>query len=188
MLEHWSGLGYNNRAKWIHSASRTIRDEHSGRVPRDDETLQSLQGIGPYTARAIRIFAYSHDVVTVDTNIRRVLISELDLSEDLEEDDLYTVAEQLLPVGESRRWHNALMDYGALVATSTETGISPTTTQSDFDGSIRQVRGEILRRLQDQDTIQPGALIDEYPERGEAAIAGLVEDGLIEEDGGLKLV
>ncbi len=188
VLKHWDGLGYNNRAKWLHRAAQQLIDEYDGDVPRGRDSLKDLPGIGPYTARAIQIFAYNKDIVTVDTNIRRVLISELDLNQGLDEDDLYDVAKTLLPEGKSREWHNALMDYGAMVATSAQTGIKPTTSQSEFDGSVRQVRGEILRRLQD-DAVKREALVNEYPDRAQDAIEGLVSDGLIKvEDGELHLV
>lgn len=188
ILELWEGLGYNNRAKWLHDACQQVLDEHDGALPRSADELQSLPGVGPYTARAIKIFAYNDDVVTVDTNIRRVLISELGLSESLEEDDLYDVAEQLLPEGRSREWHNALMDYGAQEATSAATGISPTSTQSAFDGSVRQARGEILRRLQNG-PVTRDALNDAFPNRGEDAAQGLIDDGLVvEENDELRLV
>lgn len=181
VLQHWNGLGYNNRARWLHNAAQRLADENTG-LPRDEDALQDLPGIGPYTARAIKIFAYNDDVVTVDTNIRRVLLSELGLDEDLKEQDLYDVARQALPRGKSRKWHNALMDYGAMVATSHETGISPTTSQSAFDGSVRQVRGEILRRLQEQ-AVERHRVEDVYPERAEQAIQGLIDDEMIEIDG-----
>ena len=178
ILNHWDGLGYNNRAKWLHQAAQQIIAEHDGRVPRTTERLKELPGIGPYTARAIKIFAYNDDVVTVDTNIRRVLISELGLDESLEEDDLYDVAEQLLPHGRSREWHNALMDYGALVATSDKTGVSPTSTQDAFEGSVREARANILRDVQDEN--KPLDLIKEkYPDRWEEALSGLSDDDMI---------
>lgn len=52
----------------------------------------------------------------------------------------------ILPKGQSRTRYNALMDYGALILTSKKTGIkSP--TQSKFQGSARQVRGNLIKHL-----------------------------------------
>jgi A/G-specific adenine glycosylase len=184
VLNHWDGLGYNNRAKWLHQAAQQIIDEYDGELPRSRESLKDLPGIGPYTARAIQIFAYNEDVVTVDTNIRRVLISELGLDESLEETDLYDVAKHLLPEGRSRQWHNALMDYGAMVATSHETGVSPTSTQDAFEGSVRQARANILRSVK-EDRTSVEAIRDDYPDRWEEALNGLSDDGLVTIDDGV---
>ena len=41
------------------------------------EGLRALPGIGPYTARAVLIFAHNDDLAAVDANVRRVLTHEL---------------------------------------------------------------------------------------------------------------
>ena len=47
---------------------------------------------------------------------------------------LQRVADAALPHGRSRDWHNALMDYGALVLTRATTGIAPLRGRAAFDG------------------------------------------------------
>ncbi|MCJ7428782.1 MAG: Fe-S cluster assembly protein HesB [Candidatus Nanohaloarchaeota archaeon QJJ-5] len=171
VLSLWKGLGYNNRARWLHNAAQKVVEEYDGEVPADVDELQELPGIGPYTANAIRIFADNADRVTVDTNIRRVFIDAFDLDEDLTEQQLYDLARRVLPEGDSRRWHNALMDYGAMEKTSQETGVSPTTTQSSFEGSRRYYRGQILDRLLDE----PRS-VSWLQEEFDADVAGILED------------
>ena len=73
VVRQWSGLGYNRRALNLHRAATTVVAEHDGGVPRDDAMLRSLAGVGPYTARAVRSFAFGDDVAAVDTNAIRVL-------------------------------------------------------------------------------------------------------------------
>ena len=107
----------------------------------------SLPGIGPYTARAVLIFAHNADLAAVDANIRRVLLHELRLPHDLPAAELQRVADAVLPRGRSRDWHNALMDYGALVLTSRATGIAPLTTQGPFEGSRRSYRSRLVKLL-----------------------------------------
>ena len=68
MVRQWSGLGYNRRALNLHRAAGAIVDRHGGVVPRDDAALRALAGVGPYTARAVRSFAFGEDVAAVDTN------------------------------------------------------------------------------------------------------------------------
>jgi A/G-specific adenine glycosylase len=66
VIRAWQGLGYNRRALSLHSAARAIAE----RGWPDD--LTELPGVGPYTADAIRRFAFDEPVLPVDTNVRRV--------------------------------------------------------------------------------------------------------------------
>ena len=147
VLAHWSGLGYNQRALRLKELAKKVCKEHEGMLPQDESSLLSLPGIGRYTARAILSFAWNKEVAVIDTNIRRVLISELKLKEDVPLKKLEIMALQLIPRGKSREWHNALMDYGATVLTSSSTGIKPLSKQSSFKGSDREVRGWIVKTL-----------------------------------------
>gem|GEM_PF-1171694 len=93
--------------------------------------LRSLPGVGEYTANAILAFAYNYPVAVIDINIKRVLIHSFDLAPDISHFDLQTIALSLIPDGESRVWHNALMDYGSMVLHSKATGIQ-SAKQSKF--------------------------------------------------------
>lgn len=157
VLALWSGLGYNNRALRLKRAAEgavaRTRDGRLGRppsLPGTVEELMRLPGIGPYTARAVLIFAHNADLAAVDANIRRVLLHELRLPHDLSPAELQRVAIAVLPRGRSRNWHNALMDYGALVLTSRTTSIAPLTTQSPFEGSRRSYRSRLVKLLLDE--------------------------------------
>ena len=108
---------------------------------------EKLPGIGPYTLNAINIFALNKDIMTIDTNIRRILIHEFHLPQTVADKKLESLAQQCLPKGRSRDWHNALMDYGATYLTSRKTGIKPKTMQSAFQGSDRQIRAMIVRYI-----------------------------------------
>ena len=66
VIREWQGLGYNRRAVNLHRASRHIA-AHGW--PRE---LTELPGVGPYTAAAIRCFAFGEDVLPVDVNVERV--------------------------------------------------------------------------------------------------------------------
>ena len=66
VIRAWQGLGYNRRAVTLHRAAQRI----SAQGWPDD--LTELPGVGPYTAAAIRAFAFGEPVLPVDTNVRRV--------------------------------------------------------------------------------------------------------------------
>lgn len=148
VLSLWSGLGYNRRAIWLQDAAKRLSKQEE--FPKTLSELKKLKGVGPYTARAILIFAFNKDIVIVDTNVRRVLIAEGFADESTSKKELYEVARQLLPKGRSRGWHNTLMDYGSLVATASQTGISPTSSQPEFEGSTRDYRGRVVKLLTEQ--------------------------------------
>ena len=74
ILKQWKGLGYNSRALRMKQAAQTIIDSYKGIFPKNIEELQTLPGIGPYTAGAISAFAYNQPIAIIETNIRRVFI------------------------------------------------------------------------------------------------------------------
>ena len=143
VLAAWLGLGYNTRAVRL----KRCAEAAPGGLPGDLEGLLALPGVGPYTARAVLIFAANADLAAVDANVRRVLTHELGLPRDLSPALLQATAAAVLPRGRSRDWHNALMDYGSLVLTAQATGIAPLTRQTPFAGSYRQRRARLLRLL-----------------------------------------
>jgi A/G-specific adenine glycosylase len=147
VLQMWMGLGYNTRAVNLHSTVRTIVSEFKSDVIKAMKQYKELPGIGRYTSQAVQIFSSNADLVTVDTNIRRILINEFNLPTKVADTELWDLAEKCLPLGKSRDWHNALMDYGSLHLTAQKTGIKPKTQQSRFEGSNRQIRAKILRCL-----------------------------------------
>ncbi|MHA2222681.1 MAG: Fe-S cluster assembly protein HesB [Candidatus Thorarchaeota archaeon] len=157
LLQVWSGLGYNRRAMWLREAAKQIVER--GGFPRTVEELRELKGVGPYTSRSILIFAFNEDLATVDTNVRRVLIAAGFADEEMSNNQLQSVADDLLLRGRSRDWHNALMDYGSLVLTSSSTNISPQSKQPRFKGSTRQLRGAIIRILTNSETLDLNELI-----------------------------
>ncbi len=147
VLRMWMGLGYNNRAVNIHKAvQKIVMDYHSDVLLAMNE-YKNIPGIGPYISHAVRIFSTNENIVTVDTNIRRILIHEFQLDESVSDKELWELANHCLPPGKSREWHNALMDYGATLLTARKTGIKSKTQQSTFEGSDRQIRAKIVRYL-----------------------------------------
>jgi A/G-specific adenine glycosylase len=147
VLQAWMGLGYNTRAINLHKAAQKIVTEFDNDVIKAMKQYKEIPGVGRYTSQAVQIFSTNADIVTVDTNVRRIFMKEFHLPEKVSDKELWGLAEQCLPKGRSREWHNALMDYGALHLTAQKTGIKPKTQQSRFEGSDRQIRARILRYL-----------------------------------------
>jgi A/G-specific adenine glycosylase len=188
VLRLWKGLGYNNRARRLRDCAAAVAAAASrpATLPRSLDELQALPGLGPYTARAVLIFAHNGDLAAVDANVRRVLTHELGLPVDLPAHGLQAVADVALPHGRSRDWHNALMDYGALVLTARVTGIAARTRQGAFEGSRRWYRSRLLEALLErgpQRLDELAAALDVDPAVAADLVARLASDGLVRRDG-----
>ena len=165
VIREWQGLGYNRRALNLHRAARTIA---AGGWPDD---LTELPGVGPYTADAIRAFAFGEPVIPRDTNVLRI---------------------------EERTGHRfdaacgqALMDLGRTICIarvprcgscplaegcpSRGKTYAPLRKQSRFEGSFRQRRAETLRLVAEQ--ARPLCDLDAD------AVAALARDGLVRANG-----
>lgn len=152
VLEQWSGLGYNRRAKFLWQAAGKIVQSFDGEVPKTQEQLVSLPGIGPNTAGAILAYAYNEPMVFVETNIRTVYIHHFfdDHPDAVSDAELRHIIALTLPPEDPREWYWALMDYGthlkATVGTQLER-VKNYRPQSRFEGSRRQIRGKVLKLL-----------------------------------------
>jgi A/G-specific adenine glycosylase len=135
VIREWQGLGYNRRAVQLQRAAQWIA---TAGWPGD---LTELPGVGPYTAAALRCFAFGEDVLPVDVNVGRVLRRT---------GEAFTAASA-----------QALMDLGATVCIarvprcdacplakdcpSRGTRDEPARRQGPFEGSFRQRRATTLR-------------------------------------------
>lgn len=118
VLQVWSGLGYNSRARRLREAAREVMIRFDGRWPTDVADLESLPGFGPYTARAVASFAHGTDQGVIDTNVRRVVGRVMFGMRPPLADRLAKVVEALVPPQRSADWNAALMDFGSAVCTS----------------------------------------------------------------------
>ena len=151
VLFEWQGLGYNRRGKALHDAAKAIVARFGGKVPRGKEELVSLPGIGPYTAGAIRAFAFNEPEAFIETNIRTVYLHHFfPIRDQVSDREILDIIEVTLDEKQPRLWYEALMDYGADLK---QQGLRINnksrhyTKQSKFEGSDRQIRGAIVREL-----------------------------------------
>ncbi|MBZ4219781.1 MAG: Fe-S cluster assembly protein HesB [Chlorobium sp.] len=181
----WSGLGYNSRGQRLQGCAKVIMERFNGVVPATPELLKTLPGIGEYTCRSIPVFADNLDAAAVDTNIRRIIMHEFALPEDTSKQEIQALAEQLLPQGRSREWHNALMDYGSLFLTSRNTAIRPLTKQSKFQGSKRWYRGRLIKDLIHSECMFLEEIEAKYadcPWNLQEIVSDLIGEGLVEQN------
>lgn len=187
VLAAWQGLGYNRRALYLKKAAEIVTTEYKGRLPDDPAQLVKLPGIGAYTAGAVCAFAFNKPVVFIDTNVRRVFIHHFfNDKEGVTDDELIPLVEATLDMDNAREWYSALMDYGSMLGLKEENANKRSAhyiKQSKFEGSLRQVRGKILKLLTgEMRQVTRKELQDalrETKERIDTAIAGLEKDGMV---------
>lgn len=167
VLRMWQGLGYNRRAKFLLLCAQVIVAECDGVFPTKESELLKLPGIGPYTSSAICAFSYNQPVQLIETNVRQVYIHHFfKKREELTDEEILEKVRRTVPVGQSRDWYAALMDYGTHLKSlhgNNTRKVQGYTKQSKFKGSNREVRGAILRVLTEQPRIKPklwSALLD----------------------------
>ena len=119
VLQVWQGLGYYGRARNLHRAARLIQKEFDGMVPDEPEVLETLPGIGPYTAAAIASIAFDKDAAVLDGNVARVLCRACGVRDALTRSStkrqLKDLADRLLPRGHAADFNQAVMELGALI-------------------------------------------------------------------------
>lgn len=181
LLKHRSGLWFNSRVLRLQACAQKVVELYNGELPNKRDLLLSLPGIWPYTSAAIMAFAWNKKVPVIDTNIRRVLIFLFKLEEQMNLQALEAFAEKIIPQGQSRNRHNALMDYGALQLTARKTKIKPLSKQSKFEGSDRQVRGWILKQLtKDNKPLTIKTIQGEFPRKEiEKIVQGIADEWLV---------
>ena len=205
VLRAWGKLGYPRRALRLHDAAAVIAGAHGDVVPSDVDLLETLPGIGSYTARAVAAFGYGLRCPVVDTNVRRVVARAVhgagDAGPARVKADLADV-DALLPTDDTAAEVSvALMELGAVVCTARAprcgscpalavcawqrngrpeyTG--PRRPVQGFAGTDRQVRGRLLDVLRAAHAPVPRSVLDlAWPDSAQRdrCLHSLLTDGL----------
>jgi A/G-specific adenine glycosylase len=201
VVHAWKGLGYNRRAVALHAAATMIVARHDGELPSDLPALLELPGVGPYTARAVRAFAFELPAAVVDTNVGR-LFARL-AGRPLRPREAQAAADALAVDVGAWEWNQGVMELGALVCGRRRpdcgscplsdrcawrgVGPDPATgsagvgrPQSTFEGSNRQLRGRLVDVLRSEPVrrVDIERLLGVDRDRVDEIIDGLLRDGL----------
>lgn len=157
VLTFWQGLGYNRRAKFLWQLAQKIANSQTKKFPKTESELLQLPGVGLYTASAILSFAYNQPTTIIETNVRTVFLHHFfPMQTEVPDSRLLPLIRQTLYTPNPREWYWALMDYGAYlkkILPNPSRKSKHHTKQSTFKGSLRQVRGEIIRILVQKNTL-----------------------------------
>ncbi|MEG2833375.1 MAG: A/G-specific adenine glycosylase [Ruthenibacterium sp.] len=115
----WEGLGYYSRVRNLQKAAQIVLRDYGGELPADFDALQTLPGIGTYTAGAIASICFDLPVVAVDGNVLRVFARLLNCTGNVLHPDvkkeLSAAVQEAQPIARCGDYNEALMELGALV-------------------------------------------------------------------------
>ena len=191
VLELWSGLGYNNRAKRLYESSKMLSETSFDNI---NPNFEILPGVGPYTKNAILSFAYGDSVLAIDTNLERIITRYFGVDD--AKDYLKRYSQSLLKKVNSKDLNQAFMDFGSMVCTSLSPSCDKCPLENEcskyflktkksyqkFEGSNREIRGKVLKFLLNEDQISKEELINKLGEEEEKlnkALYGLQKDNLL---------
>ena len=117
IMAAWAGLGYYSRARNLIACAQIVSGDLGGDFPADEEALQKLPGIGPYTAAAIAAIAFDRPATVVDGNIERVMARLHAVKAQLPgaKPVLRGLAAEATPKQRAGDYAQALMDLGATI-------------------------------------------------------------------------
>ncbi|MBD3227460.1 MAG: hypothetical protein GF329_04655 [Candidatus Lokiarchaeota archaeon] len=106
----------NKRTKTLKQLADSIITKYDRKVPKNEEELKSIKGIGKYTARAVLCFSFNRRLAIVDSNIRRIIKRVFDLKN---KNDKYIrkIIDEILPKNNYRKFNYALLDLGSIICT-----------------------------------------------------------------------
>ncbi len=194
VLSVWQGMGYNRRAISLKKTAEIVTEEFKGKLPSDAAALKELPGIGPYTASAIHTFVTNSPSLFIETNIRRVYIHFFfDDRGNIGDDEIMPIIDKTLDRMNPRDWYYALMDYGVKLKKEVKNPNRRSAhyqKQPAFHGSVRQLRGMILKALLQSRGLTPHALrkkLPRVPDNIDQILEGLIKEGFMRRSGN-KLV
>lgn len=121
LMKAWEGLGYYSRARNLKKCAGQIVSAYGGHFPESAEELETLPGIGPYTAGAIASIAFDRRSAAVDGNVLRVMARVHCIEEDIKKQttvlEITREVEKLLPDTGCGTFTNAMMELGACICT-----------------------------------------------------------------------
>ncbi len=157
VLLEWKGLGYYRRARNLHKIAIEVTHRFKGDIPKNENDLLSLKGVGPYTANALLAIGANRQALAIDGNLERVLSRFFAISEPkgkkLHEKILQAFHQKKLfeTTKDFRGLNEALMDLGREVC-------KPTILNCEICPLKKSCQGEKLKPLN-----FPVALKDKKP-------------------------
>lgn len=119
VVHAWQGLGYYSRARNLRLGVQEVVASYNGQVPRDRKAMESLKGVGAYTAGAVLSMAYGQREAAVDGNVLRIYARLYGVDRDIlstrGRKEITALVNETLPYDRPGDFNQALMDFGSVV-------------------------------------------------------------------------
>ncbi len=119
VVHAWQGLGYYSRARNLRLGVQEVVEKYDGRVPDDRKSMESLKGVGSYTAGAILSMAYNKVEHAVDGNVLRIYSRLYHVQDDIlgmiGKKQITALVQDTLPTDRPGDFNQSLMDFGTAV-------------------------------------------------------------------------
>ena len=119
VVHAWQGLGYYSRARNLRLGVQDVVHNYGGVVPHNRKDMESLKGVGSYTAGAVLSMAYGEPEVAVDGNVLRIYARLYGIFDDIlgtkGKKAITAIVEDTLPHDRPGDFNQALMDFGSAV-------------------------------------------------------------------------
>lgn len=146
VLHLWTGLGYYSRARNLHKAAQTIRDEFGGKFPTNFADVLALTGVGRSTAGAVLSSVLNAPHPILDGNVKRVLSRYFAVEgwagEKAVENRLWALSEQVTPTTQVADFNQAMMDLGAMICVRSKPKCSLCPLQKNCEANHLQAWAE----------------------------------------------
>jgi A/G-specific adenine glycosylase len=181
VLMVWQGLGYYQRAKNLHRSAKIIMTSFNGKVPQNYDDLKSLPGLGPYTTAAVLSIAFDKPYLTIDANVRRILMRLLKLPQKATSSldrELHRLFRPFLPSKRMGIFNQALMELGSLVCRS-KNPLCLACPVLDFCGAYESGQQEVIPILEKRSSKKIQAVIGLIEKNGKFLIQKRPSTGLL---------
>ena len=119
VVKAWQGLGYYSRARNLRLGVREVMTKYGGEMPRTRKEVESLKGVGAYTAGAILSLAFNQREAAIDGNVLRVYARLYAVREDIMrtagKKAIAALVEETLPYDRPGDFNQSLMDFGSSI-------------------------------------------------------------------------
>ena len=117
----WQGLGYYSRARNLQAGVRELVENYGSQLPKERKELETLRGIGPYTAGALLSIVHDLPEAAVDGNVFRVITRFEALADEIDKprtrDKVAEIVLEMMPFEEPGNFNQGLMELGATICT-----------------------------------------------------------------------
>ena len=107
---------YRNKAKVLHQVSNVILEKHNGKVPKTEDELLALPGVGRKTANLVLGMAFDQPAICVDIHVHRIS-NRLGLIKTKSPEETELALKKLLPQEDWTEWNDLIVRWGQNICT-----------------------------------------------------------------------